>query len=174
MAVSVPRRWRGRALEGDLVVETSPIPDAISLELDPIFQMAPLTKAGRAMILRDDFRPETPGYAQAWSVRREAPLVDFELCGIVIRHCQVRPGTKLSTSECRLFIGGEIEVLPPANIERHTCRMTVLTGDAVLSLRGKSLVHAWWHLRWMLAAEQIPKPTKIHRDDLAAFADIVI
>lgn len=165
-------RWRPRTLESGLAVKTCLLPAHFDREIDPIMQTAPLTDEGRAMILGDDYSPDTPGHARAYGVQRPSVASGYEPCGLVVLHNWVIPGTRLSDAPSRLLLGDEIDVSMPAVVERVTFRTTVLTRKGVVSLRGKYELRAWWYLNRMPAAEDLPRTLIMEPEDLAFLAEL--
>ncbi|GJE74964.1 hypothetical protein [Methylorubrum suomiense] len=150
----------GYTYNPNLVVQTSRVADARDFATDPIWQVASLTKEGRAAVLRPAGGICGPALLRGWRVRK---LGAAEHCALVLR-------------VDHFLNGGLVSVSPEWVAMEYNDRMLVVTPELVVGVRGAYEDVAFGALGDIFVGTHPRKRRRIrHRgraDDLEALAGL--
>lgn len=130
------------------------------LAADPIWRLAPLTRMGRAAILRPAGDRIGPALLRGWRVRR---LGSTEHCALVLRLGD------------HLLHGALVSVTPEKVSMEYNDRMLVVTPEIIVGVRGADESGAFGALGDILVGTHRRRRARrrVPADDMDALADLV-
>lgn len=149
------------AQDRNIVVETSRVVDAEELAEDPVWKLAPLTKGGRAAILRPAGDRIEAAMLRGWRVRR---LGAVEHCALVLRLGD------------HLLHGGLVSAAPQRVALEYRHKGVVVTPELVAGVWGADEYSAFGTLGDILVGTH-PRPRRrarrrVRADDLDALVGL--